>query len=103
MAVRRDSRPGDRDVRAERHRGAGGLRGGSGSRLRPAAAGHVRRVVAAARHAGADAGSVRRVRYRPGPAVTAPAAPVLPARYQVTARLMETHDTVTLDLRPVDR
>jgi anaerobic sulfite reductase subunit B len=35
--------------------------------------------------------------------VTAPAAPVLPARYQVTGRLMETHDTVTLDLRPVDR
>jgi len=35
--------------------------------------------------------------------VTAPAAPVLPARYQVTERLMETHDTVTLDLRPVDR
>ena len=35
--------------------------------------------------------------------MTAPAAPVLPARYQVTERLMETHDTVTLDLRPVDR
>jgi anaerobic sulfite reductase subunit B len=34
--------------------------------------------------------------------VTAPSAPVLPARYQVTGRLMETHDTVTLDLRPVD-
>jgi anaerobic sulfite reductase subunit B len=35
--------------------------------------------------------------------MTAPAAPVLPARYQVTGRLIETHDTVTLDLRPVDR
>ena len=35
--------------------------------------------------------------------MTAPAAPVLPARYQVTGRLEETHDTVTLDLRPVDR
>ena len=35
--------------------------------------------------------------------MTAPAAPVLPARYQVTGRLAETHDTVTLDLRPVDR
>jgi anaerobic sulfite reductase subunit B len=35
--------------------------------------------------------------------VTAPAAPVLPARYQVTGRMTETHDTVTLDLRPVDR
>jgi len=35
--------------------------------------------------------------------VTAPAAPALPARYRVTGRLMETHDTVTLDLRPVDR
>jgi len=35
--------------------------------------------------------------------VTTAAAPVLPARYQVTGRLMETHDTVTLDLRPVDR
>lgn len=35
--------------------------------------------------------------------MTAPAAPVLPARYRVTGRLMETHDTVTLDLRPVDR
>ena len=35
--------------------------------------------------------------------MTTPAAPVLPARYQVTERLMETHDTVTLDLRPVDR
>jgi NAD(P)H-flavin reductase len=33
--------------------------------------------------------------------MTAPAAPVLPARYQVAARLAETHDTVTLDLRPV--
>ena len=30
-------------------------------------------------------------------------APVLPARYQVVARQEETHDTVTLDLRPVDR
>ena len=28
---------------------------------------------------------------------------MLPARYQVTGRLEETHDTVTLDLRPVDR
>ena len=28
--------------------------------------------------------------------MTAPAAPVLPARYQVAARLTETHDTVTL-------
>ena len=35
--------------------------------------------------------------------MTAPAAPALPARYRVTGRLMETHDTVTLDLRPVDR
>ena len=35
--------------------------------------------------------------------MTTAAAPVLPARYQVTGRLMETHDTVTLDLRPVDR
>jgi anaerobic sulfite reductase subunit B len=30
-------------------------------------------------------------------------APVVPARYEVTGRLAETHDTVTLDLRPVDR
>ena len=35
--------------------------------------------------------------------MTAPAAPVLPARYQVMGRLAETRDTVTLDLRPVDR
>ena len=35
--------------------------------------------------------------------MTAPAAPALPARYRDTGRLMETHDTVTLDLRPVDR
>ena len=35
--------------------------------------------------------------------MTAPAAPVLPARYQIAGRLVETHDTVTLDLRPVDR
>ena len=34
--------------------------------------------------------------------MTAPAAPVLPARYQVTGRLMETYDTVTLMLRPAD-
>ena len=31
------------------------------------------------------------------------AAPVLPARYQVVERQEETHDTVTLRLRPVDR
>jgi anaerobic sulfite reductase subunit B len=31
------------------------------------------------------------------------AAPVVPARYEVTGRLAETHDTVTLGLRPVDR
>jgi anaerobic sulfite reductase subunit B len=30
-------------------------------------------------------------------------APVLPARYRVADRHEETHDTVTLDLRPVDR
>jgi NAD(P)H-flavin reductase len=30
-------------------------------------------------------------------------APVLPARYRVAGRHEETHDTVTLDLRPVDR
>ena len=35
--------------------------------------------------------------------MTAPGAPVLPARYQIAGRLAETHDTVTLDLRPVDR
>ncbi len=35
--------------------------------------------------------------------MTAPAAPVLPARYQVAGRLAETHDTVTMDLRPVGR
>ncbi len=35
--------------------------------------------------------------------MTAPAAPALPARYRVLGRLMETSDTVTLDLRPVDR
>jgi NAD(P)H-flavin reductase len=35
--------------------------------------------------------------------VTVAAAPVLPARYRVAERLAETHDTVTLDLRPVDR
>jgi anaerobic sulfite reductase subunit B len=34
--------------------------------------------------------------------MTRPAAPVLPARYQVAGRLAETRDTVTLDLRPVD-
>ena len=31
------------------------------------------------------------------------AAPVLPARYQVVERQEETHDTVTLRLRPVDQ
>jgi len=30
-------------------------------------------------------------------------APVLPARYRVAGRQEETHDTVTLDLRPVDQ
>ena len=35
--------------------------------------------------------------------MTAPAAPALPARYRVLGRLMETSDTVTLDLRPVDQ
>jgi anaerobic sulfite reductase subunit B len=34
--------------------------------------------------------------------MTLPGAPVLPERYEVTERLAETHDTVTLDLRPVD-
>jgi anaerobic sulfite reductase subunit B len=34
--------------------------------------------------------------------MTPSGAPVLPARYQVTERLAETYDTVTLDLRPVD-
>ena len=35
--------------------------------------------------------------------MTVAAAPVLPARYRVAGRLAETHDTVTLDLRPVDQ
>ena len=35
--------------------------------------------------------------------MTPSGAPVLPARYQVTERLAETYDTVTLDLRPVDQ
>jgi anaerobic sulfite reductase subunit B len=35
--------------------------------------------------------------------MTPSGAPVLPVRYQVTERLTETYDTVTLDLRPVDR
>ena len=35
--------------------------------------------------------------------MTEAAAPSLPLRYRVAGRLAETHDTVTLDLRPVDQ
>src|SRR5215469_2595437 len=68
-----------------------------------AAAGHVRRVVAAAGHPGQDARSVCGVRPGARWAVSQATAPVLPARYRVVERQEETQDTVTLCLRPVDQ
>src|SRR5262249_13780656 len=68
-----------------------------------AAAGHGRRVVAAARHPDQDARSIRGVRHGAWRVVNKASAPVLPARYQVVERQEETRDTVTLWLRPVDQ